>query len=288
MRAPASFCLLVIMAISLGAACTEPKLDSSQATCTAQNVSSPPRFVPPPVRAGKCNVSQLSDFRTACFEPATAGQTSCAAWTAANADCYRCAFSTSGDSTWGALVGVSLPGEVDFTNVGGCILVVSPQSRSCAEAVQAQLRCELAACEKCPVASSSTDDSRQGQVDALNACFDAASSQTCAPEANEATGCIAMLDATVQSTCVHSNDDLDDLFLVMDTMCGNGEDVVPPPSGVDAGVADTDAGAGDTDADVDASPGGGGDAGDAGVADEGGGDGLGDAQQAEGGEAGGP
>jgi hypothetical protein len=244
---------LVLGVIALGAACSEPKLNATGNTCQPVSVNAAPMWVAPPIAAGVCSVAQLSAFRSACFEPATANQADCSTWSAANTPCFDCAFSPGSADKWGALVAVSMPSEVDFTNVGGCIYAMSPtaSNKTCAQAVQAQLRCDIAACSQCPVADVAGSEARQEEVDGLNSCFDAANSGTCQTEATAALNCVANLSSNLQATCAQSNTNLDDLFLVMDTMCAAGG-VTPGP--FDGGVAEADGGVAEADGGENASP----------------------------------
>jgi hypothetical protein len=255
----AAAAMATLLAATTLVACSAKSLPTGQ---TGAALACPPGRVPadeaafhdPPSRAGKCSQSQLVDFRRTCFDPATADNADCVAWSSANQDCFGCAFSKGTDAEWGALVAFDLPGEVDFTNVGGCIAIVEPAQKTCATQVQAQLECELDACSSCSVAGADDQGQRDKSVDDLNGCFDAALTGPCQEVANAANECLGQLSPATAAMCGTMNDDLDALFAVMNGMCGDGSLIPPPPPppDVDAGSdSGPDAGA---DPQADATP----------------------------------
>jgi hypothetical protein len=148
---------------------------------------------------------------------------------------------------WGPLVSVVNLGGVDFANVGGCVAVLSPDNEACGEAIQAQFHCQVAACSACNV---SDDGGSAAQLDALSACFDAASQGACASLASAAASCAQAVDPAVLSECSAGTTDLDQVFVVMDAMCGS--DLVP--TGLEDASVPEDGGHSSPGAGADASP----------------------------------
>jgi hypothetical protein len=202
--------------------CKQPELTPTPSFCAAAGVASIRSFVAPPLNTGECTAAQLAAYRAACFEPSTATQTECSAWSRANSGCFGCTFSSQNDSRWGALVAVEQPSEITFANIGGCVAAVSPKDQACGAAIQADLACMIASCQACAVDTTTDYTMRQAQVDVLNACYDSAQSGPCSAYAAAASSCQPRLESNVLATCENSNGTLDGLFAVMSTMCGGG------------------------------------------------------------------
>jgi hypothetical protein len=144
---------------------------------------------------------------------------------------------------WGALVSVNLPSAVTFMNSGGCVAVISPQDEPCGETIEAQFRCDVAACSLCAVDWTSVA-SRDAQLGELQECFVAANQGECASLASAATACASALSADVFSACFSGTNDLGQLFDVMGVMCGDQvglpdasvDDAALEDAGVEAGA----------------------------------------------------
>jgi hypothetical protein len=119
--------------------------------CVPGNVSAYlPSFKPPTgAYQGRCTQAQISSYYNECFASTSTTQT-CQTWTMANADCNACLENKETDPAWAAIV--DLDNNSVQVNVPGCIALLEPCNVQCAEAYQAWLRCEQAACESnCPV-----------------------------------------------------------------------------------------------------------------------------------------
>jgi hypothetical protein len=215
-------CVAILAAlVACVLACTQPKLDPPTSACAPSRVDSVLAFVPPPNRAAKCTAGDLTQLRATCFDPATSDRTACAAWGAGHPGCFDCALSSEGDGEWGPLVAVDRGNEVDLSNVGGCIAVLSPANEACGEKVQAELQCILRACGRCEVAPAADYQERQADVESLNGCFDAALKGTCSSYAAASSACLSSVDPRVVATCQGADDSLDGLFAVLGVMCGD-------------------------------------------------------------------
>ncbi len=129
---------------------------------------------------GVCTAAQISDYFDACQSAGSTMQ-SCNVWTqnSANAGCYRCLFTQSDATAYGAIV--DYPNvNLDQINVAGCIALAEPCNQPCGAAMLAQLQCENAACTS-PF------------------CADFQSYQTCSTEADSCTDCQNYVD--IASTC---------------------------------------------------------------------------------------
>jgi hypothetical protein len=151
-------------------------------------------YKPTPPYAGACTADQLASVIGDCFDPSTDSQSACDAWEgdSRNSACRGCwsgPIAGTPAATWAPYVFLDNPGQTTYVNVSGCIVLADPSELSCAQTIQNDFACELAACEaSCPVpiAGSTTN-----AVIELENCFKSVDLGGCSMYATGATGATA-------------------------------------------------------------------------------------------------
>ena len=145
-------------------------------SCYPHDVTSfSPTWVPPVGHAmGACTAAQIADYYEQCLKNGP-NRPPCASWPNANAGCHACLVTDHGASTWGPLVTY---GAVALVNTSGCIAMAEPCNQPCAQAIQADLACEAAACD--PTSFAVCDVTSQPGFEAY---------QTCVSNADSTCGC---------------------------------------------------------------------------------------------------
>jgi hypothetical protein len=137
---------------------------------------------PSGLRQGKCTVEQITSIYNGCFGP-NATTAACNGTDAG--ECYSCIVSEADAATWGPFVETT--GSNSF-NWGGCLELLEPCNWGCAEALENQLECDLAACgTNCPLTADG------GSVTAYSNCVNTV--DTCDPG-----GCYAYYNA---ANCIY-------------------------------------------------------------------------------------
>jgi hypothetical protein len=136
-------------------------------------------FVPPTQPDGQCTAAQVTELFAACTGD-EATMTTCQSWVNANLICSSCVFSYESDSpsTYGPYY--LFPGSVAAFNVAGCILLLDPCQKACAEIIQTLEECEY---NSCYVSAGCTTP------EALTGCEPSADTCQCAPQARSAAAC---------------------------------------------------------------------------------------------------
>jgi hypothetical protein len=169
-----------------------------------------------------------------CFDMATATTTACSGWLAdtTHATCVSCFLGPVTAKTWAPFVYTVNGGEAEYVNVGGCLALAAPGDAMCAEAIQALLTCDIAACViNCPIPTDDSAPDFKAAVNALNACFDAADVGGCQNLAQYAKPCAGLADAAPTSFCFAAGGgDLDALRQTFALACG-----ANPMTSLDAG-----------------------------------------------------
>jgi len=227
--------------IDSGAARPPPPEDVG-GTCTPGDVMTfTPTWHPPTgPYTGACTDAQLDALIKDCFvAAATAG--TCNAWLADsnNTACTACWVGQPSPTamSWAPFLYVDNPGQVDFVNVAGCLVLADPSLYTCAHSIEAMFTCDLAACQaNCPVPQNASTVDVEAAESTLSACFEAANETGCEQFAELAAPCIpspdaGFVDAGPASFCSSVGSDPVSLRTYFDLACG------VPHDDADAGVA---------------------------------------------------
>jgi hypothetical protein len=119
-----------------------------------------PTWVPPRSHQGACSAAQISFLASQCA-PGTAGSQACTTFDqqASNQACLGCLYvSVVTDTAWGPLVIDAMrPNAALVLNGAGCITLLDPASKPCAEMIEAAFQCQVDAClGDCPDAGGIT------------------------------------------------------------------------------------------------------------------------------------
>jgi hypothetical protein len=174
-----------------------------------------PTFVPSRVMRGACTTAQISNLISTCFGPSSS-QSACQMLLASADDqvCNGCMITGNTAPAWGPLVYHATSGYY-IPNVGGCIDVLAPCERPCAQAVQGKFECAFAACE-----SACLND-----VGDFNTCTAVAGGCECAPEIEAYVACENALAVGPQATCFFdANEFLTAAQTFGELFCGSGAD----------------------------------------------------------------
>ncbi len=176
-------------------------------TCGMGDVSAfSPSWVPPSgYHLGLCTTTQITSIYTDCFGP-LATSTKCTKIMSTASACYGCLVTMEGSSSYGPLISTS--GGIVSVNQGGCIDLLEPCNKPCAEAALGAFQCENAACEtNCPVTSGTPYPDGGSEFHSYEGCVD--TSINCDPDGcssyyTEATNCGMLLTGTSHpaSICV--------------------------------------------------------------------------------------
>jgi hypothetical protein len=204
-----------------------PSPDGGEGRCSPASVSS---FTPVPVLPAtlqECSQAQIDTLLRDCYRSDTTGG-ACEAFQNdhANLNCIACIYLPYSMTTlrpghnpvppaakyWGPEVDVSASDKtgIFLPNAGACVALTDPSETECAEALTAQLQCEIESCAaSCPLLSTTLsaaeNATRQNQYFAcadvadLNGClyYSTASAMTCAGLAKSpASVCLPFLRAS--------------------------------------------------------------------------------------------
>ncbi len=208
-------------------------------TCSPGDVS---HFVPawhPPIGpyTGACTSTQYDSLFQVCFGP-SASQTDCTKWImdTNNYGCLSCWATPVTAQLWAPFLYALNPGESDYVNKAGCVALTDPNAVSCAQAMEAEFSCDLAAClTDCPIPK---DPSSPLRMDALNALYEClyqmntgADSTVCGAFSAQATQCAGSLPPSTDY-CFTIDTDPAALRRYFELACGS------PPPPMDAGSPD--------------------------------------------------
>jgi hypothetical protein len=205
-------------------------------SCSPADVSS---FTPtwkPPVGpyTGACTSVQLDKLITSCFDTSST-QAMCDTWVqnAANAACLTCWLGPMKADHWAPIVYTNNPGETDYVNFPGCVELADPQLIACAQAIEANITCDLQAClSNCPVPQDPASTMRSASITALNACFGVADLSGCTTFSDPANKCVGTLDGGTASFCLSASKDPMALRQFFGLACGAAP-TGPPDAGGD-------------------------------------------------------
>jgi hypothetical protein len=145
-----------------------------------------PAWIPPVIGApyaNECSAKQIADGFSNCFGP-SATTTGCMSWEGTNPACLKCMVTESTAARYGPVIYYDNGGiTLTLLNVAGCIALAEPCNLPCAEAILADLECDLAACSTasgpCSTATTSEVVNCISEADFTCGCTGYHASQNC-------------------------------------------------------------------------------------------------------------
>lgn len=182
-----------------GAAC------QGSGTCWPQNETGFTATWVPPLgpHANACTSAQVTAFYDDCYGT-NATATTCTTFEgdATNASCLSCLSTDHTASKYGALVDY---GNVSSVNTAGCLAAAEPCNLTCAQAMQADLECENAACDP----TSACDVVDQTSFNTYQSCVTQADSMCGCSGYSASAQCVSQIDSGAHAAyadCFGSND----------------------------------------------------------------------------------
>lgn len=177
-----------------------------------------PTWKPPTgAHQGKCSPALIDQFYQDCLS--TNGGQTCTSFGSgsdpAHQACAACIMSQFGDAQWGPLV---YSANLIDTNEAGCIALLDPSLLTCAQAVEADMECQHAACDPvCGGGSDSTFDQWVTCSAAANACGSVCASYFAAAD------CVKKIAASTSPAkpCLVGQTFADFYYATAGVFCGN-------------------------------------------------------------------